>query len=350
MVAGSVLAFAPAVALASQPARVTLDSTAHPYERVLAITNGGDRPVDAYADVRVLRLELVVPETQPASTDVGRPSPRRVRPVRCASPGAPRSPSSDDRWVRLLPGETHREMVDLRFYCTGRARDVLERGATVLARYGFPRLSRAASRGGRGGLTRAEDGSHVGPPVIDLPASSQAPAPAPRAPGEVVVEMPDLARVGFAAAVRPRVRVLGPRRRILLRPDLWSFAVRGPLGAVECAIARDIVSPRRERYRMTGRRGQSEARLTLREYCPPRTFEVPGIYEVTPRLDAIYDGHDRDTHAWTGTVLGDVVVLRVVGRGYVVVPPRGESGPRAPRPAWMSGSSDGGGLRDGATP
>ena len=51
--------------------------------------------------------------------------------------------------------------------------------------------------------------------------------------------------------------------------------------------------------------------------CPEGTFSVPGVYEVVPVVDLVYDGARYGYDVVTGTFEGRPVAVRRLGGGYV---------------------------------
>jgi len=61
----------------------------------------------------------------------------------------------------------------------------------------------------------------------------------------------------------------------------------------------------------------STARLAADRYCPNGTFAVPGVYEVVPRIELIYDAGGFDFDALTGTFQGEPAPVRRTRGAYV---------------------------------
>ena len=218
---------------------------------------------------------------------------------------------SEGRVAELQPSEIHEEWIDLRMYCWGRALRALESGnATIEVQYGFPSRSRtrwvARKTDERRPPFRVEGEAVAWTKPSDATAES-----------ETSVRLsvaPTTTRSG-APVIRARIRGRG---RIYHRDDLWSFVVRGPLGTVECRPHRQIIVPIVDFYRRLNRRGIG-ASLGTSQMCPENTFEVEGVYEITPVIELIYDGDaHRMQDVVTGTHRGTPTPFRVLRRGAYV--------------------------------
>lgn len=257
--------------------------------------------------VRSSRRQEVVRDRRLLALTV-RPREGRRR-YRCVHPRAPRRVDSG-RVALMDAGESYEEWVDVRMYCWGAALAALERGAEVEVSYGF------RSRGRHRWIAREPDERRP-PHRVSGGELSWDPMGSPSAEGPV--------RVWLAATTtrgQPvfRVRVAG-EGRVYLRDDLWSFVVRGPLGRVECAVPRQPVVPIVDFFVRLGRRPR-RATLDAGLYCPDGTFDVEGVYEVTPRLELVYDGEAYDLEAVTGTFEGPPAPLRVLRPGAPYVEQR----------------------------
>ena len=234
---------------------------------------------------------------------------RRSPRLRCRHPAAP---SRRPRSRQMQPGETYEEWVDLRMYCWGRALRALEGGeATIEVVYGF-------RRGGRDRYVAREEGERRPPRSIEGTALEWTPPPETEPEGEeppVELGMRPTSSRG-APPFRPTIRATEGRPRVYLRDDLWSFEVRGPLGRVICQPQRQVVAPIVDFYtRLSSRRRTSS--FDPDYYCPEDTFSVPGVYEIVPRIDLIYDADRFDFDAVTGTFVGEPVPVRVTRGDYV---------------------------------
>ncbi len=263
------------------------------WRRVLEIRSNERQEV--VRDRRLLRLTV-------------RPEGSRQR-LRCVHPDAPRR--VDPSRVEEMPnGATHREWIDLRMYCTGRALRALEsKSATVEVEYGFRTRSRTRYVAKRTDERRPPNkvaGTSMTWTAPAIPATAEG----TEAPALAVTLSGRTTRGGPTFSVRAR-----GAGRAYMRDDLWSFLVSGPLGDVVCAMPRTTIVPIVDFFRRLNR--GSRASLSSSLYCPDDTFAVPGVYEIRPKLEFVYDGDQYEIEALTGTFIGDPAVFRVRGAGYV---------------------------------
>ncbi len=278
---------------------------AGPWKRRLAITSR--RAQEVVLDRRLLQLTVLEPRER------GRPR-RHV----CRYPSAPTRPREDS--VRVMAeGETYEEWLDLRELCWGRPLDALARGAaSVEVAYGFR---------GRGQFVVRQAGERRPPHrvagtgfVFEAPSSTSASAPVPsneESSGPLV--RVSMAAVSTSAVPSFSVSVRGEGtaapRYVYLRDDLFSFRVSGPLGSVRCTTARTDVVPIVDFFRRLSR--SSRTTLASDYVCPEGTFDVPGVYEVVPEVELVYDGARFDLEAVTGSFVGEVTPVRISSRDYV---------------------------------
>ncbi|MBX3272810.1 MAG: hypothetical protein KF729_21285 [Sandaracinaceae bacterium] len=286
------------VSLAAWDAR---DGTARPHRYVLSVRAATS--VEVVADRRLLTLEV-------------RPEGARVA-ARCAHPRAPTAVDAS-RTRALAPGEAWQEWIDLREYCAGRALAALEGGAEVRATYGWRRAT--ARRWVARSAPRQAVGSLAAPPVafaaLDARTTTmrQGDEWVP-APLEVALAPSTITR-GAALVLSVTVRAHDRGGRAYVRPESFSFRVRGPAGDFTCRLAPWGGAPVADLYQRIGRRGWTE-RLDARVLCPPRAFDRAGLYEVTPKLRLDHRGAEWGLAAITGRFVGPAVPLRVVGGAHV---------------------------------
>lgn len=334
--AASVLALsvaAPAAAQpASAPASVEVRRDGEGRYRYLFELRATSGPVEVLADRRLLRFEIRAPGSR--------------RAVRCRHPAAPRR--ADEDRVRTVGGSelpVWREWIDLRMYCWGRALRALDAGGTVAVSFGFDGRratpSKWVARPAVAGDTRAAAAARTATVRIDGAPLAIEPAP-PAAAVEpepaILVSMASADAAGQRTSFRVTLRTSHRSARIYLRWDLLRFVVRGPLGEVTCAPERVEVVPIVDFYRtLRGRRGIASS-VDSALACPEGTFDLEGIYEVTPAVDLIYDGARYDLEALTGTFTGPPVPVRIRRslRGYF------EQTPSPPPP--VSGRPDARGV------
>lgn len=291
------LAFLVVAATASADDRVSVELTpiadAGPWHYRMTLRSNDTQ--ELVRDRRLIRLTV-------------RPEGSRRR-LRCSHPRAPRR-VQDSRVAQLSTSEVHEEWVDLRMYCWGRALNALQSGnAQIEVQYGFTSRSRVRWIARKEGERRAPfrtSGTAIAwtAPTTDSPEDAAArPSVAPATTRST------------HPTIRARLRGSG---RVYHRDDLWSFVVRGPLGTVECRPHRQTVVPIVDFYRRLNRRGVG-ATLSMQGMCPENTFEVEGVYEITPVIDLVYDGDaHRLNDVVTGTFRGAPIPFRVLRQGSYV--------------------------------
>lgn len=262
---------------------------------------------DVVADRRLLRFEV----TDPAA--------RRPRPLRCAHPDAPRFRANPAR-ARVLGGEgtpaVYREWIDLRMYCSGRALALLDRGAHVVARYGYARAARGAWVARQASTTPGfQSALDLAAGEFDFAArTAVAPSSEAARASLAAADRATQSGLGFSVSVRPT----SGTRRVYLRHDQARFRIRGPLGSVECGLERVPVVPIVDFFRRVSPRSGASVRIDARVACPG-AFPIAGIYEVTPVIELPHRYPGPSDQSLTGTFVGEpaVVRIRVGERGYV---------------------------------
>ncbi|MBX3247340.1 MAG: hypothetical protein KF901_09170 [Myxococcales bacterium] len=266
-----------------------------PWKRRLVIQSPSAQEV--VLDRRLLELTVLEPRER------GRP-----RRHTCRHPDAPRRPVPA-RVEAMEPGAHYEEWVDLRMYCWGAALAALTRSAaTVEIGYGF----RA-----RGAFVARQPDERRPPHRVAGEGFEWAPPATPSDEGDVRVRLrPVTTRGAPTLAVELRGTGEAARKRVYLRDDLFSFEVRGPLGTARCRPTRTTIVPIVDFYRALSR--QSATTLSVAGLCPPGTFDVPGVYEVTPVVDLVYDGTRYELDALTGRFEGPPAPVRITGGAYVI--------------------------------
>ncbi len=269
------------------------------------------------ADRRLLRFAV----SDPAST--------RARPLVCTHPDAPRFRANPPR-ARVLGGmnapQSHREWIDLRMYCTGRALERAERGGRIVATYGYNRAPK------RAWVARVHPAATDAASVALLAAGefSLPPRPAPvdaATSSEARVSLAPTthrSEEGLALAVSVRSNV-GPRM-VYVRHDYVRFRIRGPLGTVECGVAPTPLAPIVDLFRPVSSRAAATLRIDARQACRG-SFPVAGVYEVAPVVSLPWAFPGDPARAITGEHVGEAAVVRItVGqRGYVEHVPDGDA-------------------------
>lgn len=280
-----------------------LDGTAQPYRYVVSLR--ADQPIEAVVDRRLLAFEI-------------RPTGSRRR-HRCRHPRAPRRATSARRRT-LSAGEVWREWIDLRMYCTGAALRALESGAEVRPSYGWRRPTTRLWIARVDGTATREwtGGAQPEPfafPAIERPREtvrSGAAAEAAPSPIELTLSSTTASR---QASLYFGVRVSSREgsERIYLRPDYFSFLVRGPDGTPSsCRMAPSGGRPVSDLYRRITRRYGWTERLEARVFCDDHVFDRAGLYEVVPKVRAPHDGAEWRFEAVSGRFVGPTAIVRIL--------------------------------------
>ncbi|MBX3214182.1 MAG: hypothetical protein KF850_19260 [Labilithrix sp.] len=342
---------APAANAGLPPAQVTLKVTADPNGGPwrLQIENAGEGPVRIAADPRLLILELT-PAADGAPVKGKAPAPPR-----CVLPTDAR-PSTDDGSDLVMPAKrSWSATFDPLFYCFGaRERAALVPGTTVKARFGWPA---ATPRAGAKAKAPAPPfavtpvGASVGKvaPAKELEADAfLLTAPVVAKPsdeiswgasdkdkdkdlagttGNVTLSMPEAMDAARGGELGTSVTLTNGTDRpitLLYRPDMIQFAVSGPAGSVSCGAPRSVSSPIRELFVTVPVNGKTTTSVLLTTTCPAGTFDEPGVYRVTPRLDTTgASGRSIGLRTWDGLAAGRAPLLvRVRSPRTPALPPR----------------------------
>jgi len=296
---------------------LTPESGGNEFRYVFEVRPAAWSPVEVVADRRLLSF-VVHPEGSRRS-------------FRCRHPDAPRA-VSEPRIRRLGAGADlplWREWIDLRMYCWGRAAAALESGARVEVQYGF------RSRGRARWVARPIAPSEARPLHRVVAAGLVvAPRPSPAAtdaPIEVALRSTDSSS-GDGVSFGVTLAATAGRRRVYMRDDLLSFVVDGPLGSVLCETERQPIVPIIDFFQVLRGRSRAGTSISASAWCPAGTFDLAGIYEVTPRIELVYDGSEHGLDALTGTFVGRPTSLRVRrgSGGYQEQIPAGGRGAEPP--------------------
>jgi hypothetical protein len=308
------------------------DGVDRPFRYIVALHPVGIAPVEVIGDRRLVSFELR------ATAQTG----RRARVLRCRHPSAPRRVARA-RMTTISargPDTFWREWIDLRMYCSGRALAALSQGAEVRVRYGYsgrPTQTRWVARIET--LPRAEWDASLDAPPFALAAIAAEPTrrivapeprtgptpnrmPTPPAPAPVPIRLdlsPSSARSQGSLLFRVAIRTRQGRRRIYVRPDRFTFRVRGPDGETSCEVTPGGGNPAPELFSSISSRRPARSTLDADFFCPRGTFAREGVYEVTPEVDLPFAGEDYHYNAVTGRYAGPTVPIRIThgAGGYV---------------------------------
>ena len=358
------------------PPKVNLTLATDSLKRwTMRLENTGESPLRIVADPYLLSFEIMIPEGATPSKGK-KPSPART--VRCSLPADMRPSSDLGRGLVLLPGKAYSESIDPRMYCFG-ARDSagLVRGGRVIAHYGFapPRgkakpaapfvvapvasaeraadvtigslkevvassalelseaaLSEAASSEAApaGASATLPDKAKDIEPVASRTTSpvSDKDSPPPSAPSDGLEQAFSIALPartdGFRgpdASITLSLTNVGTRRAtVYFRPQSVAFNVVGPAGEFACPAGGAAAI--RELFTTLSPRGRAQIVMLPASACPDHAFDMPGLYEVRPRLDTRHiEGSPAGLHAFEGEAAGNWSLLRVrVGKPGVSRP------------------------------
>lgn len=294
----------------------------------MTLSNTGKAPARVYADARMLWFEVV------GSPYLPKPDPKKPRPLEylykgkmptCRMPDDMRPKQGDPaRLLILKPGEKYTEKFDLYAFCAGHAVAAeLGLGALIYPHYGWVNPKPNAKK----------PTTPTAPFIVESPSSPEdfvaakeleadmfsypaAPAaPVSTKPSEPVAD-PGAPRIELSAKERgdasgPRsVSVtltatnVGKRPALVhLRGDDYSFEVITPEGKkVGCSEGAEKRGAVREFFTSLGAGKSRSTTLLLNERCPSRTFDRPGVYEVTAKLVMREAGEEYNLTAILGTV------------------------------------------------
>jgi len=247
----------------------------------ITVRNDGETPARIAADARLLTLAVDGPDTK-----------AKKKPVRCALPDDAR-PANDEGNELVVPGKrSWSASFDPLYHCFG-ARAAMVAGATVTPTFGWE--SRAKKPGppfavapvGASAFAPQKALTGAAFTLSDAHAAAFAPPPEASTSGVslVVPATMDAAR-GVELNTVVSLRNGGDRGATLLfRPELVTFAVSGPGGAVDCGRPKSVPSPIRELFTTIPPKGRSDMTVLLTAVCPAGTFDRAGVYRVTAKLD-----------------------------------------------------------------
>jgi len=280
----------------------------------LRIDNAGERTLRVPADIRLLRLEI-------------EPSGDRKKTVTCELP-RPLRPARfpDNRELYLAPGQSYTEAFDPLLFCFGeRESEALRGGAVVHPFFGWepPRWAR------RGSTTPfVVEGLEVPSEVASLHqveaptlVLSHGKAPALLRPEEeqesfvfdekaprlaLSAERFTQASTPRSAMLRVTVTNVGHRvTRVLLLPQMLTFHVEGPSGVVECAPAPAPDVAPRDMFRTLTPGARAHMTVLVNEACGEDPLKRPGLYRITPTLNAQASWEGGDLEVYRGTVTAE---------------------------------------------
>lgn len=326
------------------PVKISITAPTPDPPWTMRVENSGEHPIRIAADVRLLSFEL------DWTTVSGGP---QTQTLKCAAPSGLRpSKFPKARELYLKPGEAFQQDFDPRLYCFGFTGDALTNATVVHPHYGFNTPSWSASKGPFVAQGIDEPAEYAARTSIDadpiqLAYALVAPPPpppkeekdpfahlrVPPPPPEPEYFFLDKNRARFVVTVDRFSDVNAPRDIMVnvhlkndgthdmiaaLRGRMISFVVEQlgrdgkSMHTTDCAGENQTHPISAEMIRgLSG--GQSVTiPLLVAEVCPPMTFEKPGLYRVTPRLDTSVSGEAADLDAYIGRAFTrDAVLVRV---------------------------------------
>jgi len=304
---------------------------------VLVVTNTGDVPLKIVADARLLRFEVEPPpsedeeETAPPKDDKGKAKTKANakakkkadKPLECALPASMRS---DGRTLVLAPRSRYLEQFDPRLYCLDGSKKIVA-GAKITAKLGWS-AGKAKTPAGPFVVTAStpSDASEIAsakeiaaPPVV-VPEKGAVTTPVGVTPP--TSKMPLLAHPGGAHSAlvgknaSMTIHVVNDSsesQRIYARPQLVGARIKSPKGAITVCDGWARPAPIVDFVVRLKPDAKWSATVTLAAICPDHTFDVPGLYEVTPRLHA--DPIPWEPKAVVGEVVADTPQLLRIEEG-----------------------------------
>jgi hypothetical protein len=303
------------------------------------------------ADPRLLVLELTPgpaaePEAANGSNDkkaAGKKAQKPLPPPRCILPDDTRPSTDEGRELVIPPKRSWSTSFDPLFYCFGaRERSALVAGTTVKARFGW---SPPAPRNGAKPAVSTPPfavtpvGASVGKvapaKVIDADSFALTEAvvvdktttPDESASSTVTLGVPatmDAARGNELATTVTLTNGSDRPITLLYRPEMLQFVVSGPAGTVTCGQPKTVASPIRELFTTVAVNGKTSTTVLITTTCPAGTFDEPGVYRVTPKLDTTNaSGRPLGLKTWEGVAVGKApLLLRVRSPRKPALPPR----------------------------
>jgi hypothetical protein len=248
----------------------------------MQITNNGEGPVRIAADPNLLILELTPADAKP----------KFVAP-RCVLPDDVRPATDDTRDLVIPPNRSWSSSFDPLFYCFGaKERAALVPGTSVKASFGWPTKATKPAAPFVANPVGASVGK-VGPvKVLEAEAFTLSEAvikpPVDTSNDPVRLTVPEALDAGRGVELGTTVTLVNGSDRpitVLFRPDMIQWAVSGPAGSVSCGFQRTVAAPIRELFVTVPVKGRTETSVLVNAVCPPGTFDEPGIYRLTPKLD-----------------------------------------------------------------
>jgi len=299
---------------------------------VVSIVNEGDAPLEIVADARLLRLEVEPPSDVEETAEPGAAKSKAKfkklakkpteKTFTCTLPLAMRS---DERTLVLAPGRRYLEAIDPRLFCLDASKKIIE-GTKVTAKLGW---------------APAKQGAQKPPFIVRPPPSSTGSLAAMKelVAEPVVVTKKNAPRFGNGAPSSGKTKALVARAgkaqsalratnaqvtlqvenvseetvSVYARPQLVAATVRSPRGIVTACDGWARPAPIVDFVVRLKPNARWSATVLLASICPKGTFDLPGLYEIVPRLHA--DPVPWEPKAIVGDIVADTPQLLRIEEG-----------------------------------
>ncbi|MGZ3424225.1 MAG: hypothetical protein ACXVEF_42150 [Polyangiales bacterium] len=252
----------------------------------MRVTNNGSTPLKLVADARLLRFEVEpLPDTTPPPKK-GAKKKQGPKTFTCELPGSMRS---DGRTLELAPGASYLEIFDPRLFCLDRTKELVA-GVKIKPALGW----RAPKKGKLGKpfvVEPTKEGEVAAAKEIAgaelLLDTDVLPSPAQGKPMKDLTAKAGGARSVFAGSGVDTTIVVKNEgtvaRTLYARPQLVDARVRNPRGVITTCGGPPITpAPVIDFVTKLPKNGTWSATVTLDNFCPQGTFDVPGLYLVMP--------------------------------------------------------------------
>jgi hypothetical protein len=315
--------------------KVTPGSGGAPWR--LQIENAGEGPVRIPADPRLLILELTpAPPSDAEATTTKKRAPAQP-PPRCILPDDIRPSTDAGRELVIPPKRSWSATFDPLFYCFGaRERAALVPGTSVKARFGWPQREGAKPpKAPSPPFAVAPVGASVGKvapgkaieadeftltEAVNVTGGAKPPTEKTTSGGGegesssgVTLSVPATMDANRGVELATTVTLTNGTDRpitLLFQANMVQFSVSGPAGTQTCGFPRTVAAPIRELFITVPVKGRVERSVLFTTTCPTGTFDEPGIYRITPKLDTTNaSGRTIGVKSWEGVAVGKTPLL-----------------------------------------
>jgi hypothetical protein len=307
---------------------------------VMMVTNTGDVPIKIVADARLLRFEIEPPREEDPEEATPPPKGKKAakkkkpdKPLECALPASMRS---DARTLVLAPKSRYLEVFDPRLYCLDGAKKIVA-GAKVTAKFGWaPGKAKTPAAPFVATAATPDSSKEIGPAkeivagaFVVTEKSSLVPVAAPIFPTTTTTNTsatptikPLVAHSGTAhSALRGKdatitihlVNASTETQIVYARPQIVDARVKSPRGVITVCDGWAHPAPIVDFVVRLKPEAKWSATVSLASICPDGTFDVPGLYEIIPRMHA--DPISWEPKAVTGDIIADTPQLLRIEEG-----------------------------------